>query len=184
MTVQQFSSDSLQFVETAEFLPVDQAYRFDFQQTGNQLSLSWHIADGYYLYQHRFVADPSVALITQPDLPAGIAYNDTFFGDVVIYREHVTITYEIAAASADQPFVISYQGCADAGLCYPPTQKVVYLQAISAGDALTVQSSTTAEPTAITVDLPWWTIALIPLLFMPLVIIRAKRSQRINKTEC
>ena len=180
MTVQQFSSDRLQFVETAEFLPVDQAYRFDFLQTGNQLSLTWHIADGYYLYQHRFIADPSVALIKQPELPAGIAYNDAFFGDVVIYREQVTITYEIAAASADQPFVISYQGCADAGLCYPPTEKVVYLQATSAGDALTVQQSTTQEPAALKVELPWWAIALIPLVLLPIVIIRARRSQKIN----
>ena len=78
MTVQQFSSDRLQFGETAEFLPVDEAYRFDFQQTGSQLSLTWHIADGYYLYQHRFVADPNVALIKQPDLPAGTAYTDAF----------------------------------------------------------------------------------------------------------
>lgn len=177
MTQKNFQSERLGFDHPTEFLPVDQAYRFDFQQQGNQLSLRWDIADGYYLYQHRFIADPSVALVDQPELPAGLDYNDSFFGDVVIYRNQLTITYTIASASADQPFVISYQGCADAGLCYPPTEKVVYLAAIEGSATITTQPLEAA--TVVTAfEPPWWAIALIPLIFIPIVIIRAKRAQQ------
>ncbi|WP_127346383.1 protein-disulfide reductase DsbD domain-containing protein [Pseudidiomarina mangrovi] len=176
MTLQSFpSGDALL---QPQFLPVDQAYQFDFQQRGNQLTLSWDIADGYYLYQHRFVADPTVALLSEPTLPEGTNYHDEFFGDVVIYRDQVSITYELAAASADQPFVISYQGCADAGLCYPPTEKVVYLQALQDTGAVIMQPSPTTPPSGSELALPWWSIALLPLLLVPIVIIRGKRAQQ------
>jgi thiol:disulfide interchange protein DsbD len=176
--VQNFPSDGSPLLQQTEFLPVDQAYQFDFQQHGNQLTLSWDIADGYYLYQHRFSADPTVPLVSEPALPTGIDYYDEFFGYVVIYRDQVTITYELAAATADQPFVISYQGCADAGLCYPPTEKVIYLQAIQGTEATTVQQQPAAETATHQFALPWWTIALLPLILVPVVIIRAKRARQ------
>lgn len=175
---QNFPSGDALLQQQPEFLPVDQAYQFDFQQRGNQLILSWEIADGYYLYQHRFVADPSVALVMPPELPAGMDYHDEFFGDVVIYRDQVSITFELAAANANQPFVISYQGCADAGLCYPPTEKTVYLQAIQASGDVVVQPATPAAPPVSGWELPWWTIALLPLLLVPVVFIRGKRAQQ------
>lgn len=178
MTLQSFPSGDALLQQQPQFLPVDQAYLFDFQQRGNQLTLSWEIADGYYLYQHRFVADPTVALLSEPALPEGMNYHDEFFGDVVIYRDQVSITYELAAASADQPFVISYQGCADAGLCYPPTEKVIYLQAVQADGAVTLQPPATAATAANELALPWWAIALIPLILVPIVIIRGKRAQQ------
>lgn len=176
--VQNFPSDGSPLLQQTEFLPVDQAYQFDFQQRGNQLTLSWDIADGYYLYQHRFKPDPTVQLASEPALPVGMNYHDEFFGDVVIYRDQVTITYELAAATADQPFVISYQGCADAGLCYPPTEKVIYLQAVQGTEAATVQQLPAAEIAAPQFALPWWTIALLPLLLVPVVIVRGRRAHQ------
>ena len=181
MNVQDFLNSDSPLLQQTDFLPVDQAYGFDFQQRGNQLTLSWDIADGYYLYQHRFVADPTVALLAAPELPTGIDHYDEFFGDVVIYRDQVSITYELAAASADQPFVISYQGCADAGLCYPPTEKVVYLQAVHSDGSVPLQQPAAAATAANELALPWWAIALIPLILVPIVIIRGKRAQRQNE---
>ena len=178
MMLQSFPSGDALLQQQPEFLPVDQAYQFDFQQRGNQLTLSWEIADGYYLYQHRFVADPTVALVKPPELPVGMDYHDEFFGDVVIYRNQVSITFELAAASADQPFVISYQGCADAGLCYPPTEKTVYLQAVQASAEVVVQPATPVTPPTSGWELPWWAIALLPLILVPVVISRGKRAQQ------
>ncbi len=116
-----------------QFLPVNEAFQFDFRQQGNQLILSWDIADGYYLYQHRFSPDPGAELAELPVYPPGEEHVDEFFGESIIYRDEVSITYVLNHAAADQSFTVSYQGCADAGLCYPPTDKTIYLDAV-AGD--------------------------------------------------
>lgn len=116
-----------------QFLPVEEAFQLDFRQQGNQLTLSWDIADGYYLYQHGFRPDPDAELAELPVYPPGEEHVDEFFGESIIYRDSVSITYVLNQATAGQSFTVSYQGCADAGLCYPPTDKTVYLNAI-AGD--------------------------------------------------
>ncbi|WP_339879788.1 protein-disulfide reductase DsbD [Pseudidiomarina gelatinasegens] len=121
------------FAQQNQFLPVDEAFQFDFRQQGNRLTLSWTIADEYYMYQHRFELKTPVQLAEQPMLPEGEAHFDEFFGETVVYRDSVELTYVLNQASPDQEFTISYQGCADAGLCYPPTEKTIYLSAV-AGD--------------------------------------------------
>lgn len=114
-----------------QFLPVDQAFQFDYRQNGATLTFTWTVADGYYLYQHRFAPDPSVELAEVPIYPEGESHTDEFFGESIVYRDAVSITYVVHSAQADQPFTVSYQGCADAGLCYPPTTKTIYLSAVS-----------------------------------------------------
>lgn len=118
------------FAQQNQFLPVDEAFQFDFQQQGAELTLKWDIADSYYMYQHRFEVKSAVKLAEQPQLPPGEAHFDEFFGETTVYRDSVQITYTLHSATPDQEFVISYQGCADAGLCYPPTEKTVYLTAV------------------------------------------------------
>lgn len=122
-----------------QFLPVEQAFQFDFRQTGKQLELTFSIADGYYLYQHRFQFDPAIPLAEQPQLPPGEAHYDEFFGESIIYRDEVTLNLTLANI-AESNFTLGYQGCADAGLCYPPSTKQVPLSAVTDSTATGVSS--------------------------------------------
>ncbi len=102
-----------------EFLPVEQAYRLDTALLDGTLVLRWEIADGYYLYRHqfRFNAEPGGELAAE--LPAGQRKVDDYFGEVEVYYHDVEATL---AGLPVQPFTLAVtsQGCADAGLCYPP----------------------------------------------------------------
>ncbi|WP_417664712.1 protein-disulfide reductase DsbD [Pseudidiomarina donghaiensis] len=133
------------FASQNQFLPVDEAFRFDFQQQGSQLTLTWDIADDYYMYQHRFVLKSPVQLAAEPHLPPGEAHFDEFFGETTVYRNSVEITYQLHSATPDQEFIISYQGCADAGLCYPPTEKTVYLNGVQGEGEAAVNFEQIAE---------------------------------------
>ncbi|RUO48620.1 protein-disulfide reductase DsbD [Pseudidiomarina donghaiensis] len=133
------------FAQQNQFLPVDEAFKFEFQQKGNELTLMWDIADSYYMYQHRFQVKSAVKLAEQPELPSGEAHFDEFFGETTVYRDSVQITYTLHSATTDQEFVISYQGCADAGLCYPPTEKTVYLTAVQGEGGEAIDFAQVAE---------------------------------------
>lgn len=126
-------SDPLQnmFSDEPQFLPVDQAFQFDFAQQGDQLTLSWQIADGYYLYKKQFKTVVKDAQLGEPVFPQGTEHEDEFFGVSEVFHQQVDIHYPIIQSIQDGVVKIRYQGCADAGLCYPPTTKVVYLQSVS-----------------------------------------------------
>ncbi|MGQ7247536.1 protein-disulfide reductase DsbD [Halomonas sp. V046] len=113
-----FSSSS-----SSEFLPVDQAFHPSAWQDKDSLYIGIDNADGYYLYRHRFsvdAADASVRLGT-PRLPPGEAKTDEFLGDVHVFYDQVVFEVPLDAAP-DGPIdiALTFQGCADAGLCYPP----------------------------------------------------------------
>jgi len=81
------------------------------------------IAEGYYLYRDKlkFRVEP-VALAGTPDLPAGTVKDDPFFGKVATYRGLVAVRLPLDRAAAGASVVVTAesQGCADAGVCYPP----------------------------------------------------------------
>lgn len=113
-----FKSSSLTTKD--EFLPVKQAYQPTIEIAGNSLKLHWDIADGYYLYRHQFTFKSDRGDISA-QIPAGKGKEDEYFGHVEVYYHAVDIT--LTPADLQQPFSleVSAQGCADAGLCYPPT---------------------------------------------------------------
>ena len=115
------------------FLPVDEAYGLEVTVEGDQaIRLSWQITDGYYLYRHAFKAQLRTAdgeRATSLSIEPGLAKTDEYFGDVEVYYQYAEV-----AVATDRPFdrarlAVTYQGCADAGLCYPPTTKVFTLNA-------------------------------------------------------
>lgn len=118
----------------SQFLPVDQAFQFDFSQRGNQLTLSWNIAEGYYLYKKQFKTVNKGAELGEPLFPQAQQIEDEFFGTSDVFFNRVSINYPIQQAKKDGVVKIRYQGCAEAGLCYPPTVKVVYLSEVVATD--------------------------------------------------
>jgi thiol:disulfide interchange protein DsbD len=112
------------FETKPDFLPVEKAFTFTSERLeSGETQLYWQIADGYYLYQQRLKFD-GLPVEHKPALPVGEDHSDEFFGQQQVYRQGLEL--KIPAGASGQ-VKVSYQGCADAGLCYPPQTKVVDL---------------------------------------------------------
>jgi thiol:disulfide interchange protein DsbD len=108
-----------------EFLKVEDAYRADLSFNNGQWLVEWQLADHYYLYRHGFKnewgADGKIQPVATTTLPEGIKKMDEYFGKVETYYEQVLIPLTPPDSSASSIlFKATAQGCADAGLCYPP----------------------------------------------------------------
>lgn len=114
-------------------LDADEAFRIlPLKLADGRLRVEWDIAPGYYLYRDRIsvsVIQPAGAAIGILDLPRGEVHHDAHLGDLEIFRNDVVATAALAAGSAGTAPVsrvrIHYQGCADAGVCFPPQEKDV-----------------------------------------------------------
>src|SRR5438477_520582 len=129
-----------------EFLQPDQAFRFDALADGaDRARLNWEIAEGYYLYRTRIkVSTPSrQAQLGAPQMPGGEFKTDEYFGKQEIYHHELAATVPVARAGGgafELPLEVTYQGCAEAGLCYPPITKRVSVT-LPAGGASTGTAS-------------------------------------------
>ncbi|MEO8937374.1 MAG: protein-disulfide reductase DsbD, partial [Burkholderiaceae bacterium] len=111
----------------AAFLEPDQAFRFSARTVdANTIEVKYGIADGYYLYRERFkfALDPAAsggATLGEPVFPKGeIKFDETFQKDVEHYRNEVVVRMPVSGATGPFTLLSTSQGCADAGLCYPP----------------------------------------------------------------
>ncbi len=114
------------------FPPPDQVFHFMAQvKDASTLTVSWQIANGFYLYRQKFhftVNDPQIAL-GAPDFPQGEIENDQYFGTSEIYRHQVSAEIPVTRSGEAAAFALTatYQGCADKGHCYPPIHKTVQI---------------------------------------------------------
>ena len=123
-----------------DLLPVDEAFVLTATAPApDRIEIRWKITDGYYLYRHRTGVEADAGFAAQPlQLPKGKAYRDEFFGDVETYRGELVATLPGRPASGTDSvsLKIKYQGCADAGICYPPqTRTLKVALPPTAGDA-------------------------------------------------
>lgn len=133
------SLPALAFTE-ADLLPVDQAFALSARADGRDgIELQWKIADGYYLYRHRIAVAPvGPGFAPGPlTLPEGYKKHDEFFGNVETYRGQLRA---VLAGQADPgadhvTLEVRYQGCADAGVCYPPQKRRVEVKLPAAAPA-------------------------------------------------
>ncbi|MEW5560388.1 protein-disulfide reductase DsbD [Enterobacter asburiae] len=116
----------------SNFISADQAFAFDFQQNEHDLNLSWQIKDGYYLYRKQVSITPAQASVSPLAMPEGEWHEDEFFGKSEIYRHRLTLPVTVKQADKGATLTVTYQGCAEAGFCYPPETKVVPLSAVVA----------------------------------------------------
>ncbi|MER2474615.1 protein-disulfide reductase DsbD [Photorhabdus laumondii] len=124
------------------YLPVDQAFMFDFQQKGDKLTLDWQIKPGYYLYRKQLHIEPQQATLGKITLPQGTAHRDEFFGETEVYFQQLIVNVPVTKANNNSNIVVTYQGCAAAGYCYPPETRLVPLSAVipsKTTDAISVE---------------------------------------------
>ncbi len=135
-----------------QFLPVEQAFKVDFAQQGNQLKLSWQIADGYYLYKDKFKIAGVAVNFSHPQYPPGMPYQDEYFGQTEIYRHQLVYTVPLANIDSGASLKIRYQGCAEAGLCYPVATVEIPLSPLAtsrkAAESADLEPLATTEPSA------------------------------------
>jgi thiol:disulfide interchange protein DsbD len=114
-----------------DFLPPDDAFRVSSRIDGGLIQVRWVIADGYYLYRQRMdvKAESPDLTIAEPVFPRGKTKTDPYQGTQEIFTQQVeaTATYTRSDFGAHPIQVkVTYQGCAEAGLCYPPITKVLF----------------------------------------------------------
>jgi thiol:disulfide interchange protein DsbD len=124
--------------DLSDLLPVDEAYVLSAKATSRErIEFHFKIANGYYLYRHRFGVQPvdSAFKFNPLQIPDGEKHNDQFFGPVETYRKEVTLVQTGASASGvdSVTFKVKYQGCADIGVCYPPQTRTITV-ALPVGD--------------------------------------------------
>ncbi|WP_204384069.1 protein-disulfide reductase DsbD [Aeromonas veronii] len=126
-----------------KFLQVDEAFQIESEQRGDQLLLTLHIADDYYLYRHSLRFKGNNLTFSEPTLPEGTEHEDDFFGKTRVYYQQVSIAVPLKEVGENATLQVRYQGCTD-GLCYPPTDKLIdvapLVTATTASTAETVQS--------------------------------------------
>lgn len=119
-----------------EFLDPDVAFRptITASENGASLVVRWDIEDGYYLYRDKFrIALDAGEGVTLQDaqFPAGEFKEDETFGRVEVYHHLAEARVPLSRSQTDATTLrikLSYQGCAEAGICYPPQNKVVSLE--------------------------------------------------------
>ena len=111
-----------------EFLHPDIAFVPKVKKINDKnLVVQWDIADGYYLYlgMFKFEINSEDTQIEKVVMPDGLKKTDEFFGDVDVYYNNVKANILLSdIPTKDFELTVHYQGCADAGLCYPPTKKL------------------------------------------------------------
>jgi thiol:disulfide interchange protein DsbD len=109
----------------SDFLKPSEAFQLQLDTVKREVQ--WTISDGYYLYESRvkvaLANDKSVSIpfhfLTKSDVK-----DDPNFGIVQVFHNRMVIVIDPVAENMDE-LKVTYQGCAAAGLCYPPQTKLV-----------------------------------------------------------
>lgn len=122
--------------QQSEFLSHERAFILSQEQDDDKVTISWHIEPGYYLYDHAFdikqIPDAFVQRITSPKV-----YTDEYFGDIHIHKNEAVLTIPAEYIRSEQ-LTLTYRGCAEAGLCYPPITVELPVEATEQPDTSTM----------------------------------------------
>jgi thiol:disulfide interchange protein DsbD len=107
-----------------KFLPVGEAFPYQIDQQGDELSVIWDSADEYYLYKKKFYLKQGKQKFKAIRFSEeGKLKHDEAFGEVIVFYGQVEANFDLKQLTPNIPTTLGFQGCADAGLCYPP-QKI------------------------------------------------------------
>ena len=143
--------NSIMGEDEPKFLPPDEAFAFSAEvENGNVLKASWKIADGYYLYRDKFsfaLENSEGIEIGTVNMPQGKEKVDEAFGKMIVYFKNVDLKLPLNRSKLDATditLVAKYQGCAEAGFCYPPQKKIMPLS-LPAGQAVPTSADLAAS---------------------------------------
>lgn len=137
--------------QEAEFLKVDEAFLFVSETVPGGVKLSWDIADEYFLYKERFKfrAETASIKIGEADFSqSGKKKDDPYFGEVHVIHDTLSIFLPLTlnGGASDGEVRITYQGCAEAGLCYPPRHQTILYMPVDGASAAATASRPSPEP--------------------------------------
>ncbi|MBT3697665.1 MAG: protein-disulfide reductase DsbD [Gammaproteobacteria bacterium] len=127
-----------------EFLSPEEAFQPSIRIiTNNHLEVTWDIKQGYYLYlgMFEFSVDNSDMRIIKVNMPEGKKKKDEFFGDVDVYYNSAKANIYFDKITSKTNLILKYQGCADAGLCYPPITKKFSLEQYAENSSYLLKTS-------------------------------------------
>src|SRR5688572_18479201 len=108
-----------------EFLPPEQAFTYTATATEKAVTVEWNATQGYYLYKKRMGLATTTpgATIGESAYPKAEIHKDDYFGEQEVFRGSFKVTAPLTGAKAGDTLALKlkWQGCADAGLCYPPS---------------------------------------------------------------
>jgi len=107
----------------SDFLKIDDAFKIETEVVDDEVIIRFEIADDYYLYRSRFFFDAKDATLAEAYIPGGKKKVDEYLGDVEVYYHNLEISVPYTAHKKNFEFSLEFQGCAEAGLCYPPEEK-------------------------------------------------------------
>jgi thiol:disulfide interchange protein DsbD len=142
-----------------DFLDPAVAFKFSASEKPGEVVVTYKIADGYYMYRERFAfaTRDGAATIGEPQLPAGhVKFDQTFNKDVETYRNELTIRIPVKQATGPFELAVTSQGCADAGICYPPMERVYRVSGEALQPAGSAAAATTATQQSAAADEPWY----------------------------
>ncbi|WP_144110080.1 protein-disulfide reductase DsbD [Paraburkholderia sp. BCC1886] len=147
-----------------DFLDPAVAFKFSATEQPGEVDVTYRIADGYYMYRERFAfvtrnaGNNGTVTLGEPNLPAGhVKFDETFNKNVETYRNQLTIRIPIKQAAGPFDLAVTSQGCADAGICYPPMERVYHVSGAAlqpAGSATAAAANATQSAT--TGSTPWY----------------------------
>ncbi len=113
----------------SDLLPADEAFSFKASVVNDEILLNWDIAQGYYLYKEKIkISSDFPSQLGTAKFPKAKIKDDEFFGKVGIYRNNVVVAIPVLKGDAQSiQLNVTFQGCADLGVCYPPITKSVTL---------------------------------------------------------
>lgn len=153
----------------AEFLSPDDAFKISFSYpSDNQLIVTWDIEKDYYLYVGMInfsLIDTNKNNILKIELPKGLKKTDEFFGEVDIYKGRVSTNVFFENPIDSIKLQVMYQGCAEAGLCYPPIKKTYTLDSTTSDVGSFLKTSTSSDQITISKQLYDESILANVLLF-------------------
>lgn len=132
-----------------KFLPVEEAFPYQIEQRGNILTVIWENAEDYYLYHHTIELKQGKQSFTEANFSKdGIEKHDEAFGDVLVYYDTLEVDFNLNQLPANAPTLLGFQGCAEAGLCYPPQKIDLDIDWAEVANSSTNSSSIAKVPAA------------------------------------
>ena len=104
------------------FVPVEKAFKLNGHISDGLLHLNFEVLPGHYLYKERFsFSASSSTTLSEAVFPTGTnKYDENFEKNMEVFNQNILITLPIQSSEPAPEIEVRFQGCAEAGLCYPP----------------------------------------------------------------